>query len=569
MNVDDAVRAAYDALVDRPADLLPLYFVGAGTVQVARVSLLAAGAAAYLLLARDGGLAAFRDALAGRELHPDATAPGNVVEGLSAEQLADLATTHLVAPDAVAVLGAGLLGLLVLQLAATAVANAGKLHAVRVCLAGEDGAVRAGAAGLRDDGPTLVVVAALRVAAVVVVVAAVQVAGLAGGPAVGALAALVALVPLAGIYLAFMFAPQAVVVDGVGPVAAARASLRFVADEPATTLLYGVVAAGVVGVVGAAAGLFVALSVSQLVGPVVWFLALPVLDLVKTGIYLDNDGAGVEDAEVGAVEREAVAADSVEDAAGDGSQWPGPDAGERGVPLADGEADAGASVADATVVVPDGGADPSNGDVDSTDSPDALARLRVALGRGVGELGAFVRDAPALVAVAAALFALGGVAGWRVTAPFEFVVVRTGPVAATFGSFPVDVFVALAVNNWSVAATTSFAGLAAGVPTVAALLFNGVVVGAVAGLGYDPLLLTALVAPHGVVEFPALAVSGALGLHLGGEGWRFARGRRSADELAGVLRRAFRVLVGLAPVFVVAAFVEAFLTPAIASLVAG
>lgn len=532
MNVDDAVRAAYDALVDRPADLLPLYFVGAGTVQVARVSLLAAGAAAYLLLARDGGLAAFRDALAGRELHPDATAPGNVVEGLSAEQLADLATTHLVAPDAVAVLGVGLLGLFVLQLVATAVANAGKLHAVRVCLAGEDGAVRAGAAGLRDDGPTLVVVAALRVAAVVVVVAAVQVAGLVGGPAVGALAALVALVPLAGIYLAFMFAPQAVVVDGAGPVAAARASLRFVADEPGTTLLYGVVAAGVVGVVGAAAGLFVALSVSQLVGPVVWFLALPVLDLVKTGIYLDSD------------------------------------------------ADAGASVADADVAVADGGADapdhPDSADGSQAttgpaggEGPGALARLRVALGRGVGELGAFVRDAPALVAVAAALFALGGVAGWRVTAPFEFVVVRTEPVAATFGSFPVDVFVALAVNNWSVAATTSFAGLAAGVPTVAALLFNGVVVGAVAGLGYDPLLLTALVAPHGVVEFPALAVSGALGLHLGGEGWRFARGRRSADELAAVLRRAFRVLVGLAPVFVVAAFVEAFLTPGIASLVAG
>ncbi|MCL7418058.1 MAG: stage II sporulation protein M, partial [Halalkalicoccus sp.] len=136
--------------------------------------------------------------------------------------------------------------------------------------------------------------------------------------------------------------------------------------------------------------------------------------------------------------------------------------------------------------------------------------------------------------------------------------------AAVFGAVPLDVFVMIAVNNWLVALGQTFAGLALGIPTAVNLLFNGAVVGIVAGISSDLLVVAALVVPHGIVEIPALAVSSALGLHLGHVGWRRFRGTIDDAALAAEIRFAFEVLVGLALVFVAASFVEAFLTPRIA-----
>lgn len=137
-----------------------------------------------------------------------------------------------------------------------------------------------------------------------------------------------------------------------------------------------------------------------------------------------------------------------------------------------------------------------------------------------------------------------------------------------FGRLPIDTFVSLTANNWTVAISTAYAGLGFGVPTAVNLLFNGALVGGIVGLGSDPVVLAALVVPHGVVEIPALSVAAALGLHLGGAAWSYVRGRTSADALAGELVRTYYVLLGLLPLFVVAGFVEAFLTWWVASLVA-
>ncbi|MGA9400999.1 stage II sporulation protein M, partial [Haladaptatus sp.] len=66
--------------------------------------------------------------------------------------------------------------------------------------------------------------------------------------------------------------------------------------------------------------------------------------------------------------------------------------------------------------------------------------------------------------------------------------------------------------------------------------------------------------PHGVIEIPGLSVAGALGLHLGGVSLSYVRGRTSVDEFSGELVRAYYVVLGLLPVFIVAAFIEAFVT---------
>ncbi|MFC6795032.1 stage II sporulation protein M [Halobaculum halobium] len=169
----------------------------------------------------------------------------------------------------------------------------------------------------------------------------------------------------------------------------------------------------------------------------------------------------------------------------------------------------------------------------------------------------------------AALATLVGIAaGYATTAPYG--VTASGPedVAGVFGTVPVGPFVTIAANNWLVSAGLAYGGIAFGVPAVSGLLFNGVLVGALAGV-FDRLAFLALVAPHGVLELPVIAVAGGLGLHLGGVGWRAVRGRTNPDEVATALERAARVLVGIGILLIVAAAIEAFVTPRVAAVVLG
>ncbi|WP_313693079.1 stage II sporulation protein M [Halorarum halobium] len=195
-------------------------------------------------------------------------------------------------------------------------------------------------------------------------------------------------------------------------------------------------------------------------------------------------------------------------------------------------------------------------------------RVRGALADGWSALWRFVREHPAANAAGALLLTGGAVAGYLFTAPMGVTLPPPENVATVFGVVPVGPFLNIAANNWLVSAGTAFGGLAAGVPAAASLLFNGVLIGALGGI-FDRVAFLALVAPHGVIELPAIAVAGGLGVHLGVVGWRGARGRSDAGTVAAELRRATWVLVGLALVLVVASFVEAFLTPRIAAFVLG
>jgi hypothetical protein len=195
-------------------------------------------------------------------------------------------------------------------------------------------------------------------------------------------------------------------------------------------------------------------------------------------------------------------------------------------------------------------------------------RLRGALRRGVRELAGFLRGHPLANLAGALLIAVGVAGGYAFTAPMGVSIPPPADVSLVFGALPVGPFANIAANNWLVSAGTAFGGLAFGVPAAASLLFNGVLIGALAGV-FDRTAFLALVVPHGVLELPAIAVAGGMGLHLGVVGWRVVRGRADAADVAAELRRATWVLVGLALVLVLASFVEAFLTPRIASFVLG
>lgn len=198
-----------------------------------------------------------------------------------------------------------------------------------------------------------------------------------------------------------------------------------------------------------------------------------------------------------------------------------------------------------------------------------LRALRI----GLWSLGGFVRSHPAAILASATWFTatvgagFAFAAGYATPIPLGEAGAGTTP-AAGLDSLGVGGFLSIAVNNWLVAVGVSFGGLAFGLPTLAGLGLNGAFVGVVATL-VERRAFLALVAPHGVIELPAIVIAGGLGLHLGRVGSDAVRGRRSPVSVGGQLADGGRVLLGLAVVFVIAAAVEAFVTPLVAARVLG
>ena len=127
-------------------------------------------------------------------------------------------------------------------------------------------------------------------------------------------------------------------------------------------------------------------------------------------------------------------------------------------------------------------------------------------------------------------------------------------------AFSTEIF----VNNIQVAFMAFAGGLALGLLTAAALLYNGTIIGAITGLAVaagNTSVFVQLIVPHGVLELSCIVVAGAAGLRLG---WAIVdpgRVRRSV-ALAAEARRSVELAVGTALWLVVAGIVEGFVTPA-------
>ncbi len=115
-------------------------------------------------------------------------------------------------------------------------------------------------------------------------------------------------------------------------------------------------------------------------------------------------------------------------------------------------------------------------------------------------------------------------------------------------------------NNISIGFRTFASGLLAGVGTILVLIFNGVIIGGVAGhlqaIGHgDP--FWRFVAGHSAPELTAIVISGGAGLRLGLN--LIAPGqRRRIDALVDGGRRGALLCLGVLAMLVFAAFVEAF-----------
>ncbi|MFB6250627.1 MAG: stage II sporulation protein M [Halobellus sp.] len=530
MKPSSALRTSWRLLSERSASVLPVYLLVSGLYGVARVPVLLAGLFAVWLAAASGRLDPFIDQLRQLQSAPSGGSGGSGIGDPSTfdPQMIGAglgeAVAGLLTPEIVALVAVGALTAIALALLASALGSAAAIGGIFGLLRGRDG-VRAAVEGARTHWRSVL-----------------------------------------GVRVLFLLALAAVVVP-VGGVVAGVAGAVFSASASA-----GGSAAGAPSVGGSLLGVGVAL-LGTLLGALLVLAVVLLFAFAEQAVVVDDAGAfaAVRKSAGFPIDRPVAFLGYVAVAAG--------------AVVLIGTATAIGSVVGANrvtgllgvIIIPpilDGVKTSLYAETTLPADPDPTpldARARAAFSGGLRAVGEFVRDRPGANFVSLGCVAAGGVIGWLATSSVGVTLPVSGDVGTIFGGGafgPLGTAANLAVNNWLVAVGLAYSGLAAGIPAVVNLGFNGLIVGAVGGV-FEPVAFLALVAPHGVIEIPSIVVGGALGLRLGLVGVGALRGRRTDDEIARAIRHAYRVLLGLVPLFVVAALVEAFLTPAIASLVLG
>ncbi len=120
-------------------------------------------------------------------------------------------------------------------------------------------------------------------------------------------------------------------------------------------------------------------------------------------------------------------------------------------------------------------------------------------------------------------------------------------------------------NNISVCFTTYAAGITAGIGTVFFMLLNGLLIGVVGVACYEGGMSVALwsfVAPHGVLELPAIFIAGGAGLLLA-RGMLFPGNLPRGDSLRQAAGVSVKLLLGVIPILIVAGTIEGFLSPSL------
>jgi len=122
---------------------------------------------------------------------------------------------------------------------------------------------------------------------------------------------------------------------------------------------------------------------------------------------------------------------------------------------------------------------------------------------------------------------------------------------------------AIMTNNMSVAFTTFAFGITAGLGTIYMMAFNGLLIGVIGvacGLSGMSLQLWSFVAPHGVLELPAIFIAGGAGFRIA-QGLLFPGVLPRRDSLTRAGSEAVQLLLGTIPILIVAGLIEAFVSP--------
>jgi len=122
---------------------------------------------------------------------------------------------------------------------------------------------------------------------------------------------------------------------------------------------------------------------------------------------------------------------------------------------------------------------------------------------------------------------------------------------------------AIMTNNITVSLTAFAMGITAGVGTIYMMVFNGILLGVIGvkcGLAGMSVPLWSFVAPHGVLELPAIVIAGGAGLRLA-QGLLFPGLLPRKQSLVRAGSEAVPLVLGCVPILIVAGVIEAFVSP--------
>lgn len=183
--------------------------------------------------------------------------------------------------------------------------------------------------------------------------------------------------------------------------------------------------------------------------------------------------------------------------------------------------------------------------------------------------------------LALAIFAVAGLAAWAVTIHdpafahrllgprmMETIeqrkmwtesIVAVKPVASS----------GIMTNNLSVAFSAFAMGITAGLGTIWMMITNGLLIGVIGAATWKAgmaLQLWSFVAPHGVLELPAIFIAGGAGLEIA-RGMLFPGLLPRKESLARAGARGAQLLLGTIPILVIAGVIEGFFSPSKAPVV--
>ncbi|MGF2618017.1 stage II sporulation protein M [Rossellomorea vietnamensis] len=185
-----------------------------------------------------------------------------------------------------------------------------------------------------------------------------------------------------------------------------------------------------------------------------------------------------------------------------------------------------------------------------------------------------------MIAVAMILFTIGGLGSFFAVAddPLHIYSVLPENMAQSFdpdrlgeNEGEVDspmMSATIMTNNIQVAFLAFAGGITFGLLTVYVLIYNGIIVGAIAALfwhygkSYE---FWAYIVPHGMIELTAIFIAGGAGLLMGYK--LFVPGPYSRGYvLKQQAKQSVLLLLGTIPLFVIAGIIEGFITPSTLSL---
>ena len=122
---------------------------------------------------------------------------------------------------------------------------------------------------------------------------------------------------------------------------------------------------------------------------------------------------------------------------------------------------------------------------------------------------------------------------------------------------------AIMTNNMGVAFMSFAAGITGGVGTIYMMIFNGLLIGVIGTACWFSgmsLQLWSFVAPHGVLELPAIFIAGGAGLRLA-YSLLFPGFLPRGESVARAGTEAVKLLLGTIPILIIAGVIEAFVSP--------